>query len=1355
MTTTEHPGLFIRRHVLPATMSVTKAAEKLGVSRPALSNLLNGKVSLSPAMALRLEMVFGAKKDELLRMQAEFDDPRVRLEAGSIPVRPYVASFLDITAAQIADWAGRETSRALLPVFLRRLILTTAKLLEKVDFPGYDNAQRRGWDGQVRSPSATPWVPAGLSGWEFGCDQDPKRKADHDYEARTGSVPISDRKETTFVFVSPRNWAGKESWAETKRREGHWKDVRAFDASDLEQWLEQSISVQSWMSERLGTASPDLLTLEECWDRWANVTEPRLSKALFSGTVELHAKTLKDWLAKPPADPLVITADSSEEALAFLDCALQHVSDESVPAYERAVVLKSGPALEKAVRATNDFVAVIASRDAELASAGIHRTQHTIVIDQGSLHKDADIALTLVDDKSFEAGLSEMGYQHSDVANLARECGQSLTVLRRRLARVPAIKSPPWAADSVVGRKLIPLLLAGAWDSQSKADQQIVSFLAGVEYGDVEVAVAELRRSEQSPLWAVGRHRGVVSKIDALYATYGLVTIDDLEGFLTRARVVLSESDPALELPEDKRWMAAVYEKTRNHSLVLRNAICDSLVLLAVHGNNLLNQQLGVDVEARVSGLMRELLSPLSDSQLRSQQDDLPAYAEAAPDTFLEIVEADLNKDRPSIFGLMQPADTAPFGGGCPRTGLLWALENLAWKSTRLARVALILAKLAETRINDNWANTPEASLVSVFRSWMPQTAATIEERGAVLAIVCKRLPDVGWRLCMSELDTHNRIGHYSHRPRWRRDALGFGEPVKTWDEMMPFKVRALNLAIDWQKHTSQTLGDLVNVMLSLPDDRQEAIWEKVREWAAKDPSEEDKAYLKERIRRSALTRRRGKAKKVPAHSRDAARQMLLMLEPKDLVVRHSWLFEKHWVEESQEDSENEKFDHREHEKNVHNARRTALAEVWASIGFEGIKRLCQIGETSRIIGWILADGVLSIDEMETVVLELVDQATGASWSDACLNGLLSKCEDGAREELIRRVAGSRAGEVDKLVRVLRMSPFNASTWSLVSKFSEDVRLRYWKEVYATWLHHSPQELRELIDRLLEVDRPRAAFHAVHFVTEELETDVLVRLLREMARSDSEPKHEYHLSTHEIESAFKVLDGRTDVRESDLAELEFAYLAILEDTNRGIPNLGREVSRSPKLFVQALGLVFKRRDGGTDPAEWRVNDEDVTGRATQAYSLLRASKRVPGTGEDGKVNADELKAWIKEVRALSAEYGREEVGDQMIGELLTAASTGSDGIWPNEVVRDVLEEIGTTNIARGFSLRHRNSITGVFRAVNSEEDRALAAKYKDWAKRTAFDWPFTSRILEEVARFFDWEAERHDQDSALNQRIMR
>ena len=87
-----HPGQFIRMEVIePLGLSVTEGAKILGVTRPALSALLNGRAALSPEMALRVEKAFGPKMDTLLRMQTAYEIAEAREREGNIKIRRYVA----------------------------------------------------------------------------------------------------------------------------------------------------------------------------------------------------------------------------------------------------------------------------------------------------------------------------------------------------------------------------------------------------------------------------------------------------------------------------------------------------------------------------------------------------------------------------------------------------------------------------------------------------------------------------------------------------------------------------------------------------------------------------------------------------------------------------------------------------------------------------------------------------------------------------------------------------------------------------------------------------------------------------------------------------------------------------------------------------------------------------------------------------------------------------------------------------------------------------------------------------------------------------------------------------------------
>ena len=80
-----HPGGFVKSEIVEALgLTVASAARALGVTRPALSALLNERASLSPEMALRIEKVFGVSMDTLLRMQTSYDIARTRKREGEI-----------------------------------------------------------------------------------------------------------------------------------------------------------------------------------------------------------------------------------------------------------------------------------------------------------------------------------------------------------------------------------------------------------------------------------------------------------------------------------------------------------------------------------------------------------------------------------------------------------------------------------------------------------------------------------------------------------------------------------------------------------------------------------------------------------------------------------------------------------------------------------------------------------------------------------------------------------------------------------------------------------------------------------------------------------------------------------------------------------------------------------------------------------------------------------------------------------------------------------------------------------------------------------------------------------------------
>ena len=1344
-------GPYIKKRVIPAGMTVTEAARRLGVGRPALSNLLNGKASLSYEMALRLEKTFGADRDELLDRQSGLERQRRRDGDGAVAAGRFVPPFLAIKARDIEAWADRTDARQLLAVLLRRLVHSTGDGLRWVDFPGGDNAQRRGWDGWLEADSATPWIPSGESGWEFGVSRDPRRKAEHDYNQRLSSTPVAaDRARLTFVFVTPRNWPQKKKWAKKKSTAGDWKEVRALDADDLEQWLEQSIAGQIWFADQLDLPTQGCTPLDCFWERWRNDCKPAITEMMFTPAVDMHLADFKRWINKPGDRPLTVAADSTEEAVAFVACLFRH-SDIPPETRDRAILIDCADTMRTLAPSTSPFIPIVRRDDVERELGPVCRRFPCIAVRPRNAVEMPMIKLPLLGNDGFREALSYMGIHHyNEVHRLARESGRSPTILRRRLSPIPAIKTPPWARDHEVARSLIPMILAGAWDKESDADRGVLSELSGCAYDEVERRLAELRGLDDPPVWCAGRYRGVASKIDALFAVSGSITGSAINGFLKIACHVLSDADPVSTLPEDHDWITSMSNEVRKHSAELRSNAGETLVLIAVHGNDLLQSRLGIDVEARVAQLIGSLLSPTTADILRSHDNELPLYAEAAPETILGLLEVDLRKLNPTVFDLLQPAGPGLFVRP-HRIGLLWALELLAWSPRFLPRAAKILARLSKVDIEDNWTPKPLTSLAAILHSRLPQTAASLAKRIGCMKMITRQWPDVGWRLCVMQL--RGTMGKSNYRPRWRTDAAGFGTGVSN-DEKREFLNTVLEITLNWCSHNQNTLGDLVDLLNVVPEEARTRVWALVDQFAGT-ATDRAKASLYERVNRYAFSMGRIASRNVTDAVRSDARAVLDKLVARDPVVRHGWKFTKQWVagiDNYTDGSDDQRYAQAQQEQ-ASRIREEAMADIWKSQGWKGVTELLANSEAPETIGMYVAvcvgRGHAVADLVSTA---LSSDAVVPSTLDRFMRGFFGALDESDRDAVLSAVANAPGHDDTACARLFTWAPLGERTWCVLGDQPRQVRERYWRDVSVSQRPVTKAELGHLLARLLDAKRPRAAFRASYGSWKDIETALLNRLLTDLTRADDHHPIDYA----ELSFALDELDKRVGITRDEMARLEWDFLPALDhpgDNRHGTPNLERMVAESPRWFEQAVALCYRRNDGGEDPPDWRVDDREKI--ANHTYALLQRFRLIPGTDDDGVVHEELLRQWCAEVRRLCAEHDCIEAGDMHLGQLLSNAPTDRDGTWPCRPVCEVMESIGSPDMKIGFQNGVYNARGVHVRGMEEggDQERRLAEKWHSRAQKLAFEYPFVSTVLDGIARIYEGEATENDTKAQARMRM--
>ncbi len=1348
-----HPGPYIKSHVIPKGITVTQAAKDIGVGRPALSNLLNGNARLSSEMAVRLEKAFGISAGELLAMQSAFDAGTSAATTNTTSVRTFVPAFAAPRANDLEHWANTSLkARAKLAALLRILVHSTCDGLQEVDFPAHDDSQRPGWDGKTETAIGNPWIPIGSSGWEFGVTGDVKGKADRDFAKSVKATPKRQRTEMTFIFVTPRRWAGKDAWRDAHAAKNQWKDVKVLDSSDLEQWMEQSIPAQVWFANERGVEHRGTRSLDRCWVRWNADCDPKFTTNIFDEAAIVAGKKLLEHL-RGSARTLRIAADSILEGLAFVYATLNGGDPNLSAIRDRIVVFtETGPLTELASKASR-FIPVVTNRETEveLSETGV-RLGGISIVSRTMVQTEADIVLDALSGEAFRKALETMQLGSDAIERLKDESGRSLTVLRRRLAQDHAIKSPPWSTDKTLARSVFPFMLAGAWKSDNEADRIILCHLADREkYAYVEREFAELLPIESSPVWSIGSFRGVVSKIDALYAVHSSVTEEDLKRFYEAADLVLSERDPSLDLPEEDRWAAGIHGKVRDISAALREGIADSLVILAVHGNNLFKDRLGIDTQHQANALVRKLFDNMDGDTMESQSNELQRYAEAAPEAFLNILDRDLQKNDPTTRVLMRPVGDPLFSRN-PRVGLLWALDLLAWSPEFLPRVVEILAQLRDLEPEDRSGNSAMQSLLSIFRSWMPQTSASVDQQIAAFTQLLKKYPEVAWAIGRDQYDVRSRTGSYSVKPKWRDYAFGSGE-VATKGERWKFEIHCVETALAWAPMSKEKLSDLIDSLDGFEDSYRQQVWQRVMEWA-KTATDEERSWLREKIRvgvsRSARRLIRKGASEADTNARVSdARDIYAELEPEDIVWKHAWLFKNGWVEHSWEDIHEEEHDYRARDQRVAEQREAAVRAVTKGEGTSGAVRLALSGNAPHVVGNNLAKILTSeIEQLGFIKLIIgMPEFLTSVKLQFLLDGFFFTLSAKQSVAFINKLRVEVNNE--QLVRMLCLCRFGRDVWDAVEASSNEVAERYWREVTASWSQQSEDELRYAVTKLLEARRGLTALQLVHLDLKSIESEQLYEILQAVPKSNEAEKGASSMDRHSIEEVFKALNSRGTIGRSRMASLEFLYLEVFRHDRGSIPSLEAEVNDNPSLFCEAISIAYRSKN---EPRDKELTEEQKHA-AKNAYTFIKVLSSVPGVDSSGAIQTDKLKEWIIEARRICDETGHRTVLDYQIGEILAHAPAADDGTWPCEPVREAINDLYSSDLERGLTIGRYNARGVVWRGEGGGQERELAEQYESWAKACEFDYPRMTAVLREIVKKYLAEAEWQDNEAMIRRRM--
>lgn len=1239
-------------------------------------------------------------------------------------------------ASDIIQWSDRIDSRSELPRLVRRLIYVTNDQVAQLEMRGAEGVGAPGYDGFVEASKATPFVPAGKSVWELGTGEKPWNKANSDYRKRTADPLDTSPSETTFVFVTSRRWAAKDTWAAKKRAEGRWHDVRVLDVDNIEQALEAAPGVHFWFSEMVGKPASGVQTIEEWWATFSSRPSPSLTPGMvLTGRQDAAAELLR--LLQEDRKYTTVASKSIDDVLAFVAATIMSSSQETREALLSRTLIVREAAVLRLLDAAPALLILLPFEESMRREAELVRFHHVIFLSIDGAPVDID--LPPLDQLKFESELVKFGVSEEEARKLGRAAHKSLVAYQRQAAS-SAVPPSAWAAQ-LKSRVVRRAWLAGGWNARRSGDTEVLSALLGRDYADIEHELNEVAQAADPILTSVGGTWTVVSMKDTWPYCLSHVSLADLQALETAVQTVLAAVDPALELPAKDRWMAAIHGKSRIHSSLLRIGLATTLCFFGARGDEL---SLGNGETTRtwalsvVHSLFERANADESGHLWSSLSDVLPLLAEAAPDVVLQALQVGLTGSPPILTTMFVDDDDAGFTVSSPHTGLLWALETVAWSPNYFSLAVERLAALAEVDPGGRLSNRPAGSLVDIFRPWLPQTAATPASRLAALDAIESRHPQVAWRLWLGLLPERSAVGMYTHAPLFQD-----WKPQKVSVTMSEYGEFVSAVGQRLLKTASDDPGrwvELATRLADLPPDVRDLAFDALAILQVESLSPDDQTKLWNEFNELVRSHRAFADADwaLPPAVLDELSKISDRFEPTDSIRRHAWLFESHMPELGVK----KHGDYAAYQDELAALRGKAAAEIERDHGLAGLLTLASVTEVPGFLGVAVAAGSTTVNPDD--VVNLLDSQDGHEVAFA--TGFVRRASGGAMSWLEPR-AEVRQGRPLLQARLLLCSDELELAWEAAEGLGPDVDHAYWKEFNGFGRGSDFGLVNEVARHMIDHGRAAAALDFVNVYLDhdaiQIDAQFVVEAFEALMGS-SDPEIGL-LSSYDISHLLEFLRTST-IDEDQLAVLEWR---LLPASDAGVgptsPILSRKLSRDPAFFVEIVSLCYKPH--GSD------RDSEIAPHVAQnAYRLLEHWNQPPGSDEPGGViDGKRLDAWVDEARRLLGEADRAEIGEHLIGNILAHSPQDEDGAWPPRAVRDLIEKSASAKLESGVRIERHNMRGVTSRGLDDggAQERALAKTYGDWADSVKDTWPRTAAMLRLLAdnyiaegRMYDEEAER-------------
>ncbi len=926
--------------------------------------------------------------------------------------------------------------------------------------------------------------------------------------------------------------------------------------------------------------------------------------------------------------------------------------------------------------------------------------------------------------------LQNAGMAHEKAYELINETHGIYAPLKKKIFKSAFLNKPCWT-EELPERVKVTALLLGQW-TDLEGDKAIAEELSGVKFEDFIALLRPYSKGEDPFIHIYSRSSNntyMLASADVSWSYFDYIGNEIWDDFIQLFIMVINEYERLFVYPHKERLIAQFKGEKLSFSSALRNGMIRSVIYRGIIKNEPSYQRELDQITKRIIDYIH------TEDQWRYFADYFSSFCEISPSVMLQRLQSEIDNPTGLLALFEKQSDNFLFEKN-PYISILWGAEQFLTQEKYFSEGLKWFLRLDDKGYEYN-SNNPRDSLIKVFCTWYNFSSITTVGDKAHFAELAFEIDDNAWDIIYESLPYYHRsiIGKLSY-PRYRphdnessvinRDlyqivsyyiSLLVGNICNRMDRW----IKLIDIADEMNlSDRNMVLESLSLEITHLTDDSKLILFNHIRE-----------SIYKHRYFSSASW-----AGKEDVLSQYESILKQIVFDSPEYGYVYLFKPDGHGVlldpipYDSKNDDENDKRINTVVSEQLQSFRSKELS-------LELLADLCG-RENNTVLGKDLAlywDNMIFNSDTYTILyraqqsknmaLEYFNQVVVGDRS--CFEKVIEL------NEYLHYEDGFAA-------KIYKIQAHYADSVPEIDKASEKIKRLFWRDIFIS----DKIDYKWTLNSCKDYGNINSYIGTLYYINERLHLDKEELLVYFVMISDLPICEVDSMFSYYMKKLLGILDNEFILNKEiryKLAIVEMSFSQLLDWAD--MKSTQYEFKSSPEMYAELVRIVFKTDDGTTNKTEC---DKE---RATQLYSFFEKTKFCP-CEDEGCVDESSIELWVENFKSLLETNNQKSLFGFLLGRLLSYSPPGTDGYYPCEAVRKVIEDNFDKELKDSYQTEIFNR-RGVYSPSAGKEELKIAKRFKENADYLMIQYPHTASIYEGLYRRYCSVARREREDAENGQ----